>query len=187
MPRILRMLRHEYGAKKAIEMLPESGDETQKQLRTDIMNEQFYLVAGGAWDLTVLYECGYTPETQPQRDQWRILYELNTYCDDFDEKLLRCLKAKYIDEDDEGEWRPHIKLLKTAVPSKKTAGTDVFTSVRDRLLPRIIAMFKELGRVDEEGRVWVEACDETSVSAEAKYEVEVLDGGTVGRTRKIKK
>lgn len=180
---VLRMLRHEYGAKKAIEMIPEE----EKQLRTDIMNQQFYFVAGGPWDLTVLYECGYTPETQPQRDEWRILYELSTYCEDFDEKLLEALKSRYIDEDDEGEWRPHIKLLKTAVPVNKTPDTEVFTRVRDRLLPRILSMFKELGKVDEEGRVWIEACDETSISAEAKWEVEVLDGGNVGKTRKIKK
>lgn len=188
MPPILRMLRHEYGAKKAIEMIPEeSDDEKQKQLRTDITNHQFWFVTGGAWDLIVLYECGYTLETQPQRAEWRILYELNnTCCDDFDERLLRTLKDKYFNVDDEREWRPHIKLLKTAVPLKRNPDMDLFTRIRDRLLPRIISMFKELGIVDEEGRTWVEASDETSFWGEAKCEVEILSGGKVGETRKIK-
>lgn len=189
LPLILRMLRHEYGAKRAIETIPEKADdEKQKKLRTDIMNHQFYYVNGGAWDLIVLYQCGYTLENQPQRAEWRILYELNnTYCDDFDKKTLRELKDKYFDVDDEGEWRPHIKLLKTAVPLEKNPDTEVFTRVQDRLLPSIISMFKELGRVDEEGRIWIEASDETSVRTEAKCEVEILDGGKVGRTCKIKK
>jgi hypothetical protein len=191
LPQILRMLRDEYGAKMAVETFSMSQRWYRKITFKDTpQDEQLLLSARGLWDLTELYECGYSPETQPHREQWRVLYELAagiTNSDSYDDKTVNYLRSKYTEDQGQGGWRPHVKLLQTKLPSGPSSEkTELFTRNRDRLLPRIISAFAKLGETDSDGRVWIEACDETSIAAEPKVQVEIADGVRVGKTRRIK-
>lgn len=160
------MLREEYGAQKVVETFTISKNWYRKIFsNAKIPEDEFLTSTAGPWDLSVLYECGYTPETQPHREQWRILYEIGLE-----------------------KWRPHVKLLRTDLSIKHDSeGTEPFTRLRDGLLPKLILMFAKLGERDRDGVLWIEACDDTSIAAEAKVHVEIVNGNTVGKTRKIAK
>lgn len=195
LPQIVRMLREKYDAKMSFETFSMAKKWYLWLTAPDAGHESHFLYGAMTMsDLTRMYEYEYTPETQPHREQWAILYELAGAGSDYaDNQIVAYLKERYCDK---YGWRPHVKLLQTKFPtstsshsqnaaSDETEGSSLFTRNRDRVLPKLIAGFATLGKRHSDGTVWIEACDDTSIAAEAKVRVEIVDGKRIGRIQKI--
>ncbi len=82
-----------HGAKRAWELGPEYSCENIEQ--------------PGDYDLNNIYGDGFTPDTQPHRQHWSVLYELAKYKPGWKEARLEQVIPWY----DEGTWRPELGVL----------------------------------------------------------------------------
>jgi hypothetical protein len=172
LPEVVEFLLQQ-GAKRACELDSTLVDDETK---TRILQENFAKQAGALWDVTEMYQHGFTPETQPNRQHWQIVYELARYPADWEEQVIAQLKERYENED--GLRRPQIKLL-------QTRPADPPVNNRDRILLKMIQMLASLGvpDTDNNNSVWIEASADDSIEAEVRWEVEIINGTTIGRTR----
>ncbi|KAL1957500.1 hypothetical protein VTO42DRAFT_5963 [Malbranchea cinnamomea] len=87
-PEVLRLLRSR-GAKRACELEPVPDRKVlsmEDMLPSD--NPDF-------WDVTNMYHLGFSPETQPNKKQWEIVYELARHPADWRDQLVELLRWRY--------------------------------------------------------------------------------------------
>lgn len=150
-------------------------------------------------DVMHTYWLGFTPETQPNRNDWDILYELSRRPDMWREELVDILRDLY-----EGDvWRPDLKMLERAGKVSSQARPATVEIPEGEFLQKILAMLATLGKADPststsdakvQKSVWIEARETTSSGPNGLhrttpgyiFEVELLDGKSKGRTRRVK-
>lgn len=170
LPDALRLLRAR-GAKRACEL-----KGVYDSVFVDIGLDQ-----PDVWDITQIYWMGFSPETQPNRGQWEIAYELSRLPSaDWRDHVIESLRQMY--EDD--LWRPDLKMLEDGVKllrdrshdessndshnnfsSEVSGGVDV---VNGELIRRMLAMLTTVGRHDNEGEDDQEVANSVKSKADQK-------------------
>jgi hypothetical protein len=116
-----------HGAKRAWELGPEYSCENIEQ--------------PGDYDLNNIYGAGFTPDTQPHRQHWSVLYELAKYRPGWKEAWLERVLPWY----ENGTWRPEFGVLSS------------WSELRE-----------ELEKRSENG--WIKAISEENLMVEVKME-----------------
>jgi ankyrin repeat protein len=148
-PEVIRRLRGE-GAKRACELDPVPDER---------LLDRVYIQQSRFWDWTSIYNFGFTPATQPDREHWDVLYELARYPAGWREKQVEELFERYTD----GIWRPDVRFLEEEA---------------DRSFVEEVVF--RIGRETGDDLVKLAAVDR-----QQKLEVEFLGGSIVSR-RKMK-
>lgn len=171
LPDVLRLLRSR-GAKRACELEPVP--------RLDLLQAE-YILQPGVWDIQEIYDTGYTPQTQPNKDQWRLIYELARYPADWKDETVSSLGELY----EEGFWRPHVRLLEAS----QDTGENIIKEVVDKIVT--VQKERDYGQDNHGGSsaVWIEASDHGSSGNNLGYvvEIEILASGRLGGRRRRKK
>ena len=119
LPEVLNLLRAR-GAKLARELERSSHDASRA----------ISLEHPDVWDITQLYWMGFTPETQPNRQRWAILYQLSRVSStDWRVLVIEWLRETYENE----TWQPDLGLLEAAV--QRVARRSQISPEASRMLP----------------------------------------------------
>ncbi|KAK2785625.1 hypothetical protein FQN52_007164 [Onygenales sp. PD_12] len=199
-PKVLRLMRSR-GAKRAWELEPVVSNANPPNIK-DIYPKLDH--QPDLWDVMDLYWLGFTIETQPNRQDWDILYELSRQPENWRSQLVGMLRELY----EGGAWRPDIKMLDDAVKSQdsKDTGKDNVPQVPDKeFLREIMTMLAGIGKPESKKRtgkkaadgqkvVWIEARETTRYGANGLHrtapghvlQVELLGTKALGERRRIK-
>ncbi|EEP77689.1 predicted protein [Uncinocarpus reesii 1704] len=192
--KVLHLLRSR-GAKRACEL---ESLASSKRLDLRHMYPKYWLHPD-VCDVMHLYWLGFPPETQPNRNDWDILYELSRYPENWRDQLVDILRELYED----GVWRPDLKLLERAVKGSSSAKATTLEVPDNEFLQKIVTLLTTLGKTDpstaasdakDQGSVWIEARETTSSGPNGLHrtipgynlEVELLGTKGLGKTRRVK-
>jgi hypothetical protein len=139
-PKTIEILRN-HGAKRAWELGPKYKCENIEQ--------------PADYDLNNIYANGFTPETQPHRKHWSVLYELAKYSSTWMEEQLDALMPWY----EEGTFRPDVNVLRN------------WPELREELL-----------KISNDG--WIKAVSPENMMVEVRVEGgAIVESKDVGATR----
>ncbi|TPX22622.1 hypothetical protein DIZ76_014499 [Coccidioides immitis] len=200
-PKVLSLLRSR-GAKRGSELGPLGSSEPPSI--TDMFPK--YFLHPDIWDVMDLYWLGFTPESQPHRHDWDILYELSRYPEDWRDQVVEILREMYKD----ALWRPDLKMMQRAAKAqlqavgKATQEKPAVPEVPDsELLRKILSMLAVAGKPDsstttpnekDQKAVWVNARETTKSGPNGLhptipghiFQVELLGNRSLGDTRRVK-
>lgn len=194
MVKVLRILRFR-GAKRAFEL---GSLSNEKPLSLRDMYPKYWLHPD-LCDVINLYWLGFTPETQPNRHDWDILYELSRCTGTWREQLVDILREWY--EDD--VWRPDLKMLERAGKAQQQEKTNTMGVPDNDFFQKILVMLTTLDKAGlnvsatdakDKVPVWIEARETTCSGANSLHrttpgyilEVELMGGKGTGNTRRVK-
>ena len=149
------------------------------------LHDKEYIEQPGMWDLNEIFMAGFTPQTQPNRENWTLLYELARYPVGWKQETLELMKEQYAD----GIWRPSLVALEEGYGVKEGEGTeDIGVDDLVRVLSNVHfqgpgADMDEGGNSETGKSVWIRVVDDTSNGIQ-DIEVEVVNG-ELGRKRAV--
>ncbi|RHZ54021.1 ankyrin repeat and protein kinase domain-containing protein [Aspergillus thermomutatus] len=88
-----------------IRILRDAGGKRACELDGRLSGE--YIAQPGEWDFTAIYGYGFTPRMQPNLEEWKGLYEMEKFSEQWKENRMKDLKEEY----EEGRWRPDVRML----------------------------------------------------------------------------
>lgn len=173
-PAVLELLLS-HGAKRACEV-----DSSPR------LHDTEYIDQPGFWDLSEIFATGFTPRTQPNQQNWKLLYELARYPASWKDETLALMKEQY----EYGIWRPNIKALEEDMSGGdgddgEKGKISVFDLLQALSEVSLDQRQRSKGAKDpEEDSTWIRVVDDGSEGT-ADVEVEVING-KLGRKRTVK-
>ena len=189
-PAILRFLRS-HGAK-----LPRELDPTLPYKEAAFDPPDLY-------DVATTYFLGFTPETQPDRKEWEIIYELGRRSPHWRNELVELVEFRY----EYGGWKPDLDMLRTAERlvseydkngATASKGMIVDVGFMRKVLIALGTMNKRkanflqkavigaLSAVSKQGS-WIQVAERKKYGAVQKgqvpLEIEIFEDGKLGKTR----
>ena len=189
-PEVLRLLRS-HGAKLLRELDPTLPFQETASDPPDL------------YDVTTTYYLDFTPEMQPNRKEWEIVYELGRRSPNWRDELVELMEFRY----EYGGWKPDLDMLRTAerviTEHDKNGATESKEGIVDVEFMRKVlialgtmnrrkanflqkAVLGALSAVSKQGS-WIQVAERKKYGAVKKgqvpLEIEIFEDGKLGKTR----